>query len=554
MIFVDDHNFTLHQGDCLDVLRSLPERSIHCCVTSPPYWGLRDYGADGQIGLEQTPDEYVARMVDVFREVRRVLRDDGTLWLNLGDSYAANRSYQVSDGKHLSHDFGGSNASSVPDGLKPKDLVGIPWRVAFALQADGWVLRSDVVWSKPNPMPESVTDRPTKAHEMVFMFAKAKWVGPDRGRYANISDEDARWLALLFDAEGNVVVKKARNGERTQYGAQIAFANTNRALIETAQAIVGEGSIHEREGTNAPMFYWQMTGQQARDLLHRIYPFLIVKPRQAAVAIHMQDVIAEPKKRPGGYRTDEHTAFLDRCWETVKALNSFEHPDISWVPVPRYGKWTAQRYFFDQEAVREAHQPDGRKQTLIAANGAGVTTHENYANRAQAERWPNSGRNIRSVWEIATQPYAQAHFATFPQALPERCIKAGTSKQGVCPACGAPWRRIVEKESSWDARKEAGAIRGNVAFDGKVGAGTQRGVHGEGVSHNLGGGAVSTVGWDPTCSCGGDPVSATVLDPFMGSGTTALVARSLGRRAVGIELNPDYCQLAADRLGQQTIF
>jgi DNA modification methylase len=139
-------------------------------VTSPPYWGLRDYGVAGQLGLEKTPEEYVEKVVAIFREVWRVLRGDGTLWLNLGDTYAANRGYQVVDNKHI--DVGNSKASSVPPGLKPKDLVGIPWRVAFALQADGWYLRQDIIWSKPNPMPESVRDRCTKAHEHIFLLTK----------------------------------------------------------------------------------------------------------------------------------------------------------------------------------------------------------------------------------------------------------------------------------------------------------------------------------------------------------------------------------------------
>lgn len=167
-------SYEILQGDSLAVLRTLPDESVNCCVTSPPYWGLRDYGVAGQIGLESTPDEFVARLVDVFREVRRVLKADGTCWVNLGDSYAANRGYQVSQSKHQSHDYGDSNASRVPVGLKPKDLVGIPWRVAFALQADGWWLRQDIIWHKPNPMPESVRDRCTKAHEYVFLLTKAE--------------------------------------------------------------------------------------------------------------------------------------------------------------------------------------------------------------------------------------------------------------------------------------------------------------------------------------------------------------------------------------------
>jgi DNA modification methylase len=153
--------------------------SVQCCVTSPPYWGLRDYGHDDQIGLEKTPEEYVARMVDVFRGVRRVLRDDGTLWLNLGDSYAAGG--HGGGGSYMAErkdaawqrESTATGFRSAPPGLKPKDLVGIPWRVAFALQADGWYLRSDIIWAKPNPMPESVTDRPTKAHEYLFLLTKS---------------------------------------------------------------------------------------------------------------------------------------------------------------------------------------------------------------------------------------------------------------------------------------------------------------------------------------------------------------------------------------------
>lgn len=169
----------IYTGNCLDILPTLPAQSVHCCVTSPPYWGLRDYGHADQLGMEATPAEYVAHMVQVFREVWRVLRDDGTLWLNLGDSYANNTS--AGDKIFGNAEFNANRPSrsatktaarAIPDGLKPKNLVGIPWRVAFALQDDGWILRQDIIWHKPNPMPESVTDRCTKAHEYVFLFAK----------------------------------------------------------------------------------------------------------------------------------------------------------------------------------------------------------------------------------------------------------------------------------------------------------------------------------------------------------------------------------------------
>jgi len=192
-------------GDCREILPTLGAESVNCCVTSPPYWGLRDYGVTGQIGLESTPEAYVAELVAVFREVRRVLRADGTVWLNLGDSYAAQRGGTQMPAETLAGGVGGRSADLAayrgrrPDvltdavdraagephparlahrnasgiGLKHKDLVGIPWRVAFALQADGWYLRSDIIWAKPNPMPESVTDRPTKSHEYVFLLTKS---------------------------------------------------------------------------------------------------------------------------------------------------------------------------------------------------------------------------------------------------------------------------------------------------------------------------------------------------------------------------------------------
>jgi DNA modification methylase len=167
---------SIFEGDCLKVLRSMRDEFAQTCITSPPYWGLRDYGHAGQLGLEKTPEEYVSRLVDVFREVRRVLKQEGTVWLNLGDSYSASTRGAGGAGKQDTN--AGTQLTdrrwAIAHGLKPKDLVGIPWRVAFALQADGWWLRSDIIWAKPNPMPESVTDRPTKAHEYLFLLAKSE--------------------------------------------------------------------------------------------------------------------------------------------------------------------------------------------------------------------------------------------------------------------------------------------------------------------------------------------------------------------------------------------
>jgi len=268
-------------GDCRDVLKTLPYASVQCCVTSPPYFGLRDYGVDGQIGLESTVEAYVAELVAVFREVRRVLRDDGTLWLVLGDSYAGSWGNQGrKNGRGTQREINGpmlQNFDSVyPDkqhntgtirdvGLKPKDLIGVPWRVAFALQNDGWYLRSDIIWAKPNPMPEPVRDRPTKSHEYIFLLTKSV------------------------------------------------------------------------------RYYWDA------------------------------DAVKEPTK-------------------------SLDPRELSYRP--------------NSVAISE----NGRREFSAK-------------HTMSARAYNPAGRNIRSVWTIATSPYKDAHFATFPPDLAERCIKAG-SKEG----------------------------------------------------------------------------------------------------------------------------
>jgi len=390
-------------GDVLARLRDMHDESVHCVVTSPPYWGLRDYGAEGQLGLEPTPEEHVARMVEVFREVRRVLRADGTLWLNYGDSYAAGHGGSTTEGNYIPnvtrHGPGSGprdredvdcaswstrdhSRKKITAGLKPKDLVGMPWRIAFALQADGWYLRSDIIWAKPNPMPESVTDRPTKAHEYLFLLSKAP-------RY-------------FYDAD---------------------------AVAEKAMQPVG-------------------------------VPSLVAQHKQAAI---------------------------------------------------------------------------GANQTGTLGTNQGKET-----------------RNLRTVWAIPTHPFPEAHFATFPPALVEPCIKAGTSERGCCASCGAPWVRIIEKgEPDTEHQKKCGAD----AQGGYNGTATKdyalaRAQDPSAVKARIleGMRKRETVDWQPACECGCEPVPCTVLDPFLGSGTTAIVANGLGRHCVGIELNPDYARMAEQRI------
>lgn len=379
--------------------RQLPlaDASVQCVVTSPPYWGLRDYGlGPDTLGLEPTPELYVQHVVEVFREVRRVLRDDGTCWVNLGDSYAGS-SQTGGDGSASTlaeWKNGGRRDRKLVEhavrrslgNLKPKDLVGIPWRVAFALQADGWWLRADIIWAKPNPMPESITDRPTKAHEYLFLLTKS-------ARY-------------YYDAE---------------------------AIKESV--------------------------------------------------------------------TDEEYRTVGKIRPSL---------DGHFLADPERGRTKAGLSF----------QPNGR-----------------------------AFRNRRSVWTIATEPYPDAHFATFPEKLVEPCILAGTSERGACPTCGAPWGRNIQNAPNihpGDSGSNVlqGPIQRGLRSDGKAIGTVMR-------ERFQAGREPITLGWSPACACpSAEPMPCRVFDPFAGSGTTVAVAERLGRVGIGLELNPAYLQLARRRTMQ----
>jgi DNA modification methylase len=205
-------------SDCIKGMKDLPDNSVDCCITSPPYFGLRDYGHEGQIGLEETPELFVSKMVEVFTEVKRVLKKEGTLWLNLGDSYANPSKPGGGDPTIGKRNLGGKEYKKipVPEGLKPKDLIGIPWQVAFALRSSGWYLRQDIIWHKPNPMPESVTDRCTKAHEYIFLLSKSSKYYYDsdsiRTEAKNPTDDLRRYQAQTWDNKNTP--DELRNGIR----------------------------------------------------------------------------------------------------------------------------------------------------------------------------------------------------------------------------------------------------------------------------------------------------------------------------------------------------
>ena len=313
------------QGDCREVLKTLPDKTFNTCVTSPPYWGLRDYGEDNQLGLEETPQEYVANLVEVFREVRRVLRDDGTVWLNLGDSYYS------------------------------KNLVGIPWRVAFALQEDEWYLRQDIIWNKPNPMPESVQDRCTKSHEYIFLLSKKD------------------------------------------------------------------------------------------------------------------------------------------------------------------------KYYYDNEAIKE--------KSIYAGDDRGSRHDSRRCTDMNSVSGVTSGmKNKRSVWTVATKPYKEAHFATYPPDLIEPCILAGCPEK-VCVECGNPQVKEFYRKEKY-----------NVGYGNQhTPKGTHKkigGVYQKWLEENP-----PKITIKPSCGCNKSFKSGTVLDPFGGAGTTGLVADRLGRNTTLIELNKSYADI-----------
>jgi DNA modification methylase len=591
-------------GNCLEKLREMPEDSVHACVSSPPYWGLRDYGVEqtlwgddpdcvhefadetvvreirkgvgleelgkryrgggkkqgqierftihrgtcmkcgawrGSLGLEPTPEMFVEHLADVYDEVRRVLRPDGTCWVNIGDSYASgggagdqgrdgdrfarahtqkflnvNRGGRFPDGKHggKNQKRVGSNRGQRGDGnagvpftpmqqpnrspimgLKAKDLVGVPWMLAFELRRRGWYLRQEIIWHKPNPMPESTEDRCTKAHEHVFLLAKSE-------RY-------------FYDAEA---IKERSSG----------FTNPRGTKLVTPKSAQHGSGIRANESWHAA------TG----------------------------DVFDMRNKRTVWSGDDEE----------------------------RESPWP-----------NHDSRPKGSFAGQRAAAGADVP---------QSFRTIVDERNRRSVWTIATTPFKEAHFATFPPALVEPCIKAGTSQRGCCQKCSAPWERITTPTERY--LKFLGRSYHDHGDDGGKGQMQQRGENRQNALREEGG-MVSkeheTVGWYPTCRCDGlkklpplpqsprlrppedagdgwEPSEAekayleiqreiwrfdcgviygkwrllcraseklktspaVVLDPFGGAGTTGLVADRLGRDAVLVELKADYAEMARRRI------
>ena len=488
--YADDW-LTVYQGDCREVMASMEPESVHCVVTSPPYWGLRDYGDAGQLGLEPTPEEYVANMVAVFREVRRVLRADGTVWLNLGDSYASSPPGNKDYAARMARSSGLAGAKSpkyqqtlmaghatkrntIVGGLKPKDLVGIPWRVAFALQQPYYT----------GAIPD---------------------------------ERDRTWLAALMDGEGTftILCTTSPHGSGNSYPPIAQVRMTSAGVIAKAASLVGVASPEQSPpslGGNRSVYQWRLSAGRAANVARELYPYLIEKRKQALIVWNHQAVRESYETKRGVTIPRDALAKQQACRDLIRRLNHGEDVDIpSWMveppgmtepgwylrsdviwakpnPMPEsvtdrptkaheylFLLTKSARYFYDNEAVREPGE----------YVGVGLTKAERLRNTPQlatgvspaaiSQRGPTAmlgdpaGRNLRSVWTVATQPYPGAHFATFPEKLVEPCVKAGTSHRGI------------------------------------------------------------------------------ILDPFAGSGTVGRVAQKLGRRAVLIDLNADYLVQAMKR-------
>ena len=508
-------------GDALSQLAKLPDESVHCVVTSPPYWGLRAYKGDpGMIGLEPTFDGHLENLVAVFREVRRVLRADGTLWLNYGDAYAGGNNKTE---WHASGTAVRDCSRPAPNtSLKPKDLFMMPARVAIALQADGWWLRSEIIWHKPNPMPESVTDRPTSAHEKVFLFAKAS-------RY-------------FYDAEA-VRVPAVRAGD---IPAEVPSAANLRNVWTIA--------THAFNG-------WTETCRLAR-----------VEPGAAS----------DDTMRIGSPDCPSHadqpdlvpTAFCDgrAADETSRILGTHDRPfrahEGGLVPTdPNPGHWTvgeslgcwtllcspsatgrsnqSRRTGLDPAtnppctaSVGNPGRIDGMSDQP-ASSGLGESTTDRNREPVGLGDLPsgrspdrNSGMSSCRCSFYRLDTKKESHFATFPPALVEPCVKAGTSAKGVCGECGAPWVREVTAEYIVTGRQD-----GPKQSEAEGGPYAVRKLR-----------KTSDLGWSPSCDHSIYPIPATCLDPFAGSGTVGLVADRLQRDAILIEISPEYSEMARRRI------
>ena len=458
------------QGHVLDALAGLLAESVHMCVTSPPYWGLRKYNgeqvtqwADGEwaYGMEDTPERWADHTVEWLRAVRRVLRKDGTVWLNVGDSYSGANSRgnpSTASAKQLSNvgtGFMMGKELITPTGYKPLDLIHTPSLLIPRLLADGWFLRSVIVWAKPNPMPESVSGTRWERH-------RVKQRNNGRGREAARNTTEGR---PQQDHDGQYFAGDAEWGD----------------CPGCARCTPNDGLVLRRGS-------WRPT---------RASEWILMLAKSAN---YFSD--GEGVRQP----------LADSSW------GRYDHAITS----------------------NEQYDPARHKNTN------GVQSPMEVLTRAAAGVLAKGSANLRNVWIFPTQSFADAHFATYPTEFAKRCILAGTSDAGCCATCGAPWARVVKQQAitahdgTTDSAYQQGTNANRLAL-------LRQAARERGDEYSPGS---QTLGFRPTCQHSSEPVPSTVLDPFLGSGTSAVVVRSLARRFVGIELSADYVRMALERLEQ----
>ena len=519
-------------GDCLSTMKAWADGCADMCVTSPPYWGLRSYSWGGDFslphkkhskdgkplhdwhdldevyqgcsdcpalrpcyGIEPTLDEYLAKTVEIFREVRRVLKDWGTLWLNVGDAMTGGGRGQGQTAETGSLKQGTNKGSYMgkwptPEGLSDGQPLMLPERIALALQADGWILRSKIIWCK------------------AWSFHDCK------GRHITEAGTD-----LFGDAYEDVIL------DEPDYVGSCMPESVNgtrwvRHKVKTNQKYAVDTKTWQVENGNN-------SGEKTN-------------PYRNEWADCPGCKVCEPN---GGL------VLRQGSWR----------PTNSWEYMYLFSK--SRKYYCDGEAVKEdSIDPESlegrrvRKHHALAESdptGYGATRLGFLNGRSNIEGITYPGRNLRSVWCINPQPLKLKHYASFPEALVEPCIKAGTSEKGNCPNCGMPWARVIDRPDNpvRDATYDGKQVSQDPQFGHKrIQMGVKAG-RAAGLPHDNTVVPTTTLGWKPTCNCNaGEPVPAVVLDPFMGSSTSALVAERLGRNWIGCEVNPDYVTIGNKRL------